>query len=302
MATSRQALRCRVRSPGWEELTTNVIRLTAFPDSFAQRCMAGALDVSPAAVVSRVSAACLWGLAGFSPSTVHVTRPTSACSRRSHLAIVHESRYLPAHHCTHNQGVPVTTLTRTLFDLAGVLHPARTERALENALKYRMVSLEDLRRVTVELLARGRRGSTLMRALLEARGVGYIPPASGFEADFLSLLVAADLPLPEGQVNLGGALAWIGRVDFYYRLLRLVIEVDSDLHHSAKLDVESDRRRDRALRQAGFSVLRITESQLRDRPDEVVALLQAALGNSQQLTPPAVPIGATGGVSSVHPG
>jgi hypothetical protein len=111
--------------------------------------------------------------------------------------------------------------------------------------------------------------------LLAVRGAGYIPPASGLEADFLTLLVAAGLELPEGQVNLG-ADGWIGRVDFYYRLLRLVVEVDSHLHHSAKLDVEADERRDHALRAAGFGVLRITESQLRDRPGEVVATVRAA--------------------------
>jgi hypothetical protein len=100
------------------------------------------------------------------------------------------------------------------------------------------MALEELRRITIELLARGRTGSALMRALLAVRGAGYIPPASGLEADFLALLVAAGPELPEGQVNLG-AEGWIGRVDF-------------------------------------FGVLRITESQLRDRPGEVVATVRAA--------------------------
>jgi hypothetical protein len=214
LATSREALRSRVRSPGWEHLSANVLRLAGSPDAFSQRCVAGALDVAPSAVVSRTTAAALWQLPGFQPGPIHVTRPTAASSAHSRLAMVHESRYLPDHHRTLRDGVPLTTVARTLFDLAGCLHPGRSERAVENALKYQFVALESLRRVTIELLARGRAGSALMRELLATRGAGYIPPASGLEADFLALLVAAGLELPEGQVDLGGD-GWIGRVDFY---------------------------------------------------------------------------------------
>lgn len=42
LASSREALRNRMRPPGWEHLTPNVLRLVGHPDGFAQRCMAGA--------------------------------------------------------------------------------------------------------------------------------------------------------------------------------------------------------------------------------------------------------------------
>ena len=284
LASTRSALRSRLRSSGWEEPTPNVVRLAGSSHSFAQRCMAAVLDVAPEVFVARTTAAALWELPGFTPGTVHVTRSTDASSRTSDLATVHESRYLPAHHTAVQDGIPITTVPRTLFDLAGCLHPGRTERAVDNALRHRFADLEDLRRVTIELLARGRTGSKLMRALLEARGVGYIPTASGLEASFLALLVAAGLELPEGQVDLGGE-AWIGRVDFYYRHLRLVIEIDSDLYHTAKLDAESDERRDIALGAAGFEVLRIRESSIRSSPHEVVAVVRVALGLATVLTP-----------------
>ena len=272
-------LRTRLRAGTWKALSPTVLLLVGVASSFDQRCIAGILDTSGGAVVSRQAAAALWGLPGFNPDQVHITRPRNATSRNSSLVVVHESRYLPAHHSTIREGIPITTVARTVFDLAGCLHPARTERALENGLKYHLVALEDLRRVTIELLARGRAGSTLMRQLLAARRAGYIPPASGLEADFLALLVAAGIELPEGQVDLGGDDGWIGRVDFYYRRLRLVIEIDSDIHHTAKLDTESDERRDAALRAAGFEVLRITEAELRNDPDGVVARVRAALAS-----------------------
>jgi hypothetical protein len=247
--------------------------------------MAGVLDLGVGAVVSRTAAAALWGLSGFDSELVHVTRPRCASSRTSQLAIVHESRFLPAHHCTTRDGIPVTTVARTLFDLAGCLHPLRTARAVDNALSYHFVALENLRRVAIELVARGRRGSTLMRELLAARGAGYIPTESGLEADFLALLVAAGIELPEGQVDLGGD-GWIGRVDFYYRVLRLVIEIDSHTFHSTLLDIQADERRDESMRAAGFRVMRITEEQLRERPAEVVVRVRAALAATPTVLAP----------------
>jgi hypothetical protein len=174
----------------------------------------------------------------------------------------------------------VTTVARTVFDLAGCVHPSRAERALDNALSHKLVKLEAMRRVTIEMVARGRKGSALMRVLLTERGAGYIPPASGLEAEFLAVVVEAGLEIPECQVNLGGSVSWVGRVDFYYPRRRLVVEIDSDRHHTSKLDRESDARRDAALRAAGFRVLRITEHELRLRPWEVVTNVRNALGSA----------------------
>lgn len=284
---TRKALHSRSHGMGWEPVSPQVLRLLGSEATFEQRCMAGVLDAGSGAIASRGAAARLWGLPGFSSERVHVTRPRCSSSRSSPLALVHESRYLPSHHCTTRNGIPLTTVSRTVFDLAGCVHPLRAARALDNALTRKYVALEELRRVTIELLARGRTGSALMRELLGVRGAGYIPPASGLEASFLALLIAAGVELPECQVDLGDD-GWIGRVDFYYRHLRLVIEIDSDIHHTAKLDTESDERRDRALRAAGFEVMRITEPELRDDPDGVVARVQTALTGSPRGSGPRI--------------
>ncbi|MGI8758199.1 MAG: DUF559 domain-containing protein [Acidimicrobiales bacterium] len=274
---TRKALRYRLKGVGWEPMSPQVLRLLGSMPTFEQRCMAAVLDSGLGAVASGATAARIWDLPGYRSNRVHVTRPRCASSRETRLGTVHESRHLPAHHCSVHDGIPVTTVARTVFDLAGSVHPHRAARALDNALTRKYVALEELRGVTIELLARGRTGSALMRELLGAREAGYIPPASGLEASFLALLVAAGIDLPQCQVDLGDD-GWVGRVDFYYRWLRLVIEIDSEVHHSSKLDVEADEQRDRALRAAGFEVMRVREAELRDRPEDVVARVRAALG------------------------
>lgn len=276
LTSSRAAFRSCLRSPSWIRVTPLVLRLAGSPTTFPQRCMAAALDAGDGAVVSHLAAAVLWQLPGFEPGQIHVCRIRGRSGRSTVLGTVHEPRLLPAHHCWVLDGIPMTSAARTVFDLAGCLHPLRAERAFDNALSRKIVTLEALRAVAVELLDHGRTGSALMRRLLDERGAGYIPPASGLEACFFALLVAAGLELPERQVDLGGD-SWLGRVDYYFRRLRLVVEVDSERHHTSKLDAGSDARRDAALRHAGFQILRITERQLTDRPEEVVALVRRAL-------------------------
>ncbi len=238
--------------------------------------MVAVLGAGRDALISGTTAAFLWEIPGFGPRPIHISRPHQATHRRSPLAIVHHSRLLPAHHGSRLDGIPLTSVARTLFDLAGWIHPKRVERALETTLHRRLVTQDQILAVLSDLCEHGRGGTVLMRQLLLARGVGYVPLESGLEADFLALLAEAGMELPERQVDLGGE-CWVGRVDFYYRSIRLVIEIDGEAFHTSKLDREHDARRDAALRAAGFRVLRIEEAILRERPWEVLAMVRAAL-------------------------
>ncbi len=276
LGADRSALRRRTASGEWDAATPEALRLVGATPTFEQGCMVAVLHAGDGAVVSHQAAARLWGLPGFSEDRVRISKHRDGSRRRSLPAELHEPRYLPAHHRTIREGIPLTTAGRTVFDLAGCLHPLRAERALDNALARRLVALEALRAVAIELLEHGRAGSALMRQLLIDRGAGYIPPASGLEARFFALMVDAGLALPERQVDVGGG-SWVGRVDYLYRHLGLVIEVDSDLHHTSKLDAEADARRDQSLRAAGFEVLRVTGEQVWERPYEVVSLVRCAL-------------------------
>ena len=243
--------------------------------------MIAALHYGDGTVVSGVTAARLWGLPGFSSAEVEVSRHRHLAThrRRGIDVVLHRPRFLPEHHGTSVQGIPVTTMARTVFDLAALVYPGRTERALDNALTRRLVALDVMRAVTIELLEHGRTGSALMRRLLMARGAGYIPPASGLEARFLAVLARAGIEAPECQVDVGGE-SWVGRVDHLFRCWHIVAEIDSELHHSSKLDRESDARRDDALRAAGFDVLRFTDEQVWERPDEVVTEVRAAIADA----------------------
>jgi len=277
MGASRAAVARRSASEAWEAVTPRVLRLVGAVSTFEQRCMAAVLDAGPHVVVSHQSAARLWRLPGFVDDEIHVSRPRRGGTRfRTEIAVLHRPRALPSSHVTTSRAIPVTTVSRTVFDLAGVIHAGRLERALDNALARHLTTTQALHDLTRELVEHGRRGSSVMRTLLADRQGDYVPTESGLEARFLLLLRSAGLPDPVRQLDLGGA-RWIGRVDFAYPDCRLVIEIDSAIHHSAKLDREADRRRDAELAEAGYRVVRISDDQVWFRPHDAVAKVRDAL-------------------------
>ena len=82
------------------------------------------------------------------------------------------------------------------------------------------------------------------------------------------------------QFDVGDDETWIGRVDVAYPPARLLVELDSRLHHSSKLDRDADTDRDRRLRQAGWRVVRFTWQDLLERPDWVVSELHRLLAST----------------------
>lgn len=258
----------------WEPLSPRVLRLVGAPQTARMRVMAGVLDAGEGAVASHRTAAALWRLPGFDLARPEVSRLHGGDNEQIELAKLHHPRLLPAHHCTVVDGIPVTTPARTLFDLAGVLPPARTERALDNALAMSPALLPVLHRMLPELAQRGRTGIRLMRELLADRPVGYIAPASGLEARVAKLLDEVGIRTRR-QVDVGGD-DWIGRVDLLVVGTKLIVEVDSHRFHTAHLDRERDAQRDAVLRAAGYDLVRVTEEEAWHRPSEVTRKVQLA--------------------------
>jgi hypothetical protein len=270
--------RAELRSGRWVSVAMGVYRLRGAPQTWEQRVMALCLAAGPQAAASHRSAAGLLCLPGFLRGGVpEVTTPRTR-RHRDPATIVHRWRPFPDDHLTVVDGIVTTRVARTLVDLAGVLHPGRTERAVDSCLGAGLVSMPALRTTFGELAGRGRKGIGVMRAILDERPDTYVAPGSDLEARFLELLRAAGLPEPVRQLNVGGDEDWIGRVDSGYPALRLLFELDGRAHHTAKLDRESDARRDALLRKAGWRhVERIGWYEVTEQPDELVARLRRLL-------------------------
>src|SRR4029079_700568 len=140
-------------------------------------------------------------------------RPAQGMSRNG---TVFQTKSLPAHHCTVVDAIPVTALPRTIFALAGHHRMGRVARALDHSLAYGLAPVERFWDVFFDLAKRGRRGTRVIRILLNERAGDYVAPASELEARFRELVRKYQLPEPRAQVDLGDDELWIGRVDYLF--------------------------------------------------------------------------------------
>ena len=240
-------------------MSRNVLRIAGAPVTDAAVAMAGVLDAPSQAYLSHVSAAAWWGLPRFSiDRPVHTLIPWQGIRSRTRLSIVHYHADLPTDHLQELNGVPIVSPALTIFLLAGMLHPARTERALDNAWSMRLVTHQQMHDLLKRLAARGRNGIRVMRKLLAERSPDYIAPQTGLEARVDRLARDVGVVLRR-QVDVGGD-AWIGRVDFLIDGTTRLIEVLSRRYHDSLLDRLSDETRFTRLTEAGFIVLTLWDS------------------------------------------
>lgn len=269
LAIDNQRLRPMLGRSSLIPLSSQVLRVNGSGHGPEQEAMAAVLDGPPGAVLSHRSAAALWRLPGYElREPYHVTVPRQGRSRRSELSIVHFHKDMPLNEVVLHRAIPVTAPALTIFHLAALLHPAQTERTLDNALARRLLSPKRFQSLVRRLAASGRNGTRVSRELADARADGYRPPESGLErrVEWCSTEAGVDL---ERQVALGDH-EFIGRADFRLVGLNGVLEAQSTMHHSVPLDRAADAIRVRKILAAGISVLFVWDRQAFGSPQVVI--------------------------------
>lgn len=217
------------------------------------------------AALSHVTAAWWWGLLAYEPNRIHV----SALHRRRNVDHVrlHRPRALKR---TWHKRLPVTPVAQTLLDLAATAPFKAVRRALAEAEYRRLVTLDDVEAV----LGRGCPGSATLRGALDRHRPQLARTFSVLEERFLALCEQHDISVPEVNVEVAGLV-----VDALWRRQRVIVELDGHGAHATPTAVERDRRRELALRAAGFQVLRYTWQQITQEPKTVVADLSRHLSS-----------------------
>lgn len=232
--------------------------------------MAGTLACGRGAALSHASAAALWEIAPEDPHAVHVTVPTAGGRRRPGL-VIHRDPTLARDEVRTRHGIRITTVARTLLDLAAILPTRALERALDQAAIARRLDLKALD----ALLSRraGHRRAAKLRAALEGHRPGTTLTRSELEERFLVLCREHALPRPGVNRTVAGL-----EVDFVFELQRVVVETDGWRYHGTRAAFERDRRRDATLARAGYRTLRFSHRQLAEEAAAVAATVAAALG------------------------
>jgi very-short-patch-repair endonuclease len=223
--------------------------------------MGAVLALGPQAVLSHGPAGAHWEIVRWSGGS-EVTTPRAGVRSRRGIR-VHEA-LLPPDEITVHHGIPVTTVPRTLFDLAAVLPERQLERALNEAEVLRRWDELSLDR----LLQRypRRKGTRAIGAVLHKRRESATVTRSELEERFLALIDRVGLPRPEINVPIEGF-----EVDAVWRGARVVAELDGRSTHATVEAFERDRERDRLLQVAGWRPIRVTARQLASDPAALVA-------------------------------
>jgi putative AbiEi antitoxin of type IV toxin-antitoxin system/uncharacterized protein DUF559 len=242
------------------------------------RWLAAVLACGRAAVLSHRSAAALWGLRPTSRAVIDVTRPGRSERPRGGIHL-HRARRLRPEDVTEVNGVPCTSVGRTLLDLSEVVGRRAVERALDQAEVLRILDA----RAVDDLLARspGRRGTPVLAAVFADHEGARTLTRSELEERFLSICRGAGIAQPEvnGWVEApGGAL----EVDFVWRAEGLIVETDGHRTHGSRSAFERDRRRDQRLALAGWRVVRFTWRQTENDPEGVADVVRFLLARSSE--------------------
>lgn len=191
---------------------------------------------------------------------------------------IHRSEYLAPIDLETAWGLPVTSPTRTLIDLAVTESPAALTAALDGALRDGLTTEAFLHSRIVDLRSSGRYGIPKLLDVIEgveaSRG-GH----SWLERRYLELIAARGLPRPDTQVHLGKRDNRLIRVDCHFPGTNVVVELLGYRYHRTELQLRTDSERINRLTLNGYRVLQFPYEMVVNRPDKVLAdTIEALLG------------------------
>jgi hypothetical protein len=234
------------------------------PTTPLDRAAAAVLACGPRAALSHGSAMTLWGFwkrwdSPFEVSVVGDRRPKGIRT--------HRVTGLLRRDVTVQLGIRVTSPARTLLDSAPAMSGKSLTRAVNDARRAKLLSLEALADVAARF--RLRAGAPLLAV---HAGAAHNPPRSGFEDDFPPFCRQFGLPTPRLNTTVCGY-----EVDALFEAERVIVELDGWDFHSNRQAFENDRERDADTLAAGFVTVRITSARFKARPAEEAARLHRIL-------------------------
>ena len=249
-----------------------VYRIASTPSTFESRCRA-ACAASPDVGLSEATAARLWAFRGLRPcNEIYVMAPHGAHPFSCDV-LVRRTNHLPQNDLVELPGgLRVTTPPRTAFDLARHVPDPVLETIIEQVLD-RHCSMPTLWEVARRLGGHGRPGAARFNRVLSLRPAWQKPAQSGIEfrtlkaiehAIDLTLVRQFGLRLHDGtRIHLDGAdpsAKW-------------GVEIDHVTWHGGRIDAQRDKGRDRGARRLGWQIERVTDLELKERFDSVIAEL-----------------------------
>ncbi len=228
--------------------------------------LAAVFALGEGAAISHVTAGANLALRPSDAASIHVTVPSHGGRLQRPGIVVHRSTTLRPEDVIDADGIPTTSIARTLLDLAGMLAPGPLERAVARSLALRSFDLTAIRAV-IDANRTRRGAATLARIVADIHDEPRLE-RSTLEARLRDLCDAHQIERPE--VN---AIVDVYEVDFLWRAQRLIVETDGHEDHGTRIAFERDRARDAHLTVLGYRVVRFTYRQMHREPNAVASTL-----------------------------
>ncbi len=231
--------------------------------------LAAVLAAGPGALLSHREAAALHALRPANRTTVDVT---VAARRRVPGILVHRVQRIDSTDATVVDGIPITTIARTLVDLAMVVPPQALRKSIEEAERSNRLDVRAIEAALERTRGRNGRGhERIKRALAELATTGTTMTRSALEDQFLILLDAHHLSRPSMNASIDGI-----EVDAVWRDRQLVVELDGWAYHRTRQAFQRDRDRANDLTAKGWTVLRFTHADVVERPAQTAERIAQA--------------------------
>jgi hypothetical protein len=262
----------------WLQLQRGVYLLGRGPATWRQRARAAELAAQSGVALDAGSALLWWRIEGPSEGDIELVVVDGKARPRPRGAVVRfPSRVLATRT---REGVRVVSIEDALLAYAASTGDRRkVEVAVESALLQRKTAERKIWQTIGRNSRRGVRGVALLRSVMENRPEGK-PSRSILELEVLDLLRKNNVPLPARNVDVIDANGDAREIDLCYVAQKGAIEADSKRWHSTASQRAADRKRQAALEAVGFEFVRVTWSDLFDRPEWVVAQARRLSGKN----------------------
>jgi hypothetical protein len=245
-------------------------RVAGAPSSWKGELLGACWAGGTRALGARRSAAAVRNWPGGEQHLQEVLCPRWRRARHETL-YVHESKLIDDIDMTIVDGIPVTSVERTLLDLGAVCSPLVVERAMEAALREEQTTFDALHETLERLGRQGRNGAGVLRAILDEYGADLRLTDSVRERMMLQIFRRHGLPKPVPQFVIRHNGRFIARVDAALPQWRISFEYQSYQWHLGKRAIEDDNRRRRKLQAVQWTEIGVTGADLRSGGAEMCA-------------------------------
>jgi very-short-patch-repair endonuclease len=259
---SESSIRRKIDSGVWVRRHPGVFQVDARSQTWEEKLWSAVRAGGEGALVSHRAALVLWGLDGLSSAPLELTVRYEAGPIPAGV-IVHRTRRIRDQ--DFRDGIPITSVPRTLLDCASLVPSVTLTKALDSAVRLGYADLDSLWDFVAVRGGPGVKGTRSLRGVISLY-IGDRTTGSPAESEAYFHICHSDIPKPVLQQEFVTRTGRRALPDFYWPDVNKAVEIDGLGSHSSADSLEDDLARQNELLELGIELRRFTARQVRRNP------------------------------------